>query len=210
MTDEIPDINDLIDIRFPDGREFASRVEDVTDTTLSVAAPFGGGVEPPEIGSTVDLCWTGPRGQYRAPVRLLSIERSNVRSWTVELAGPVELAQRRRYVRATAAGEPVTIRVNESDVTVTGRAVDLSEGGLRCWVTEGEVAAGAQITVTIGLDDNQLAVNGEVLRVMERRTGKGLDIVIVFDLAEAAADIVRRYVMRAQLLARRLAADSAR
>lgn len=210
MTENLPEINSLVDVRFPDGREYPSRIEDVNDTTMSIAAPFGGGVEPPEIGSTVDLCWTGPRGQYRALVRLLELHREHVRRWTVELAGPVQLAQRRRYVRAGAAGEPVTIRVNETEVSVTGRAVDLSEGGMRCWVTEGEVAAGQQVTVTIGLDDNQLSVNGEVLRVLERRTGKGLDVVIVFDLAEAAADVVRRYVMRAQLLARRLAADSAR
>lgn len=303
-ADQPPEVNTLVDVRFDDGREFPSRVEDGDGDRLVLAAPFGGGIEPPEIGTVVDVCWTSRRGRYVAPVRLLEIRHAKLAFWVVEIAGWIELQQRRNFVRA-GGGEPVRIRTTDPRDTSTliGRIVDISEGGLRCWVnpappapppplgsavrsgspriqpgptagtstsagtsagrsgnawpgtsvlfTNGAVrssagpgsagsdppnggaaergaaergaagaapeadrpagldlSAGQRVTVTVGLNDEELSITGEVLRVINGRTGQGLDMVIVFDLAEGAAGVVRRYVMRSQLLARRLAAES--
>jgi hypothetical protein len=207
----IPDLNQLVDLRLVDGREYPSRIEDLSATVWSLAAPFGGGLEPPANGSALEVHWTGVRGQYVAPVRLLGIRRAVVTLWTVELTGPVQVRQRRRFVRA-GGGEPVSVRPAEPDdaKAVAGRIVDISEGSVRCWLSSAELATGEDVFVQVSLDDERLTVPGTVLKALERDGGKGLDVVVVFTLDETLAGLVRRYVMRAQLQARRTAADAVR
>ena len=206
-----PDVNTLVDLRLADGHEYPSRIEDVTDHTWQVAAPFGGGLEPPETGSALEVRWTGQRGRYTAPARLVGIHRALVTCWTVELTGPVQLEQRRRFVRA-GGGEPITVRPEEpADApAVLGRIVDISEGGVRGWLGPGAFTADQPVLVTVGLEDEQLTIHGTILKAVEREGGKGLDVVVTFSLDEHTADQVRRYVMRAQLQARRAAADAVR
>jgi len=210
-----PRINTLIDVRFPDGREFPSRVEDTDGHALILAAPFGGGVEPPEPGSAFEMCWTSPRGRYVAPIRLLSVRRGELPSWIVEVAGDIYLHQRRRYVRA-GGGESIQVRPCEPEDAgmLSGRVVDISEGGLRCWLESGDLSRelypGQPVSVTVGLESDQVVIVGEVLRILPGRPEKGVDAVIVFELPEGTAGLVRRYVLHSQLLARRLSADSSR
>jgi hypothetical protein len=59
-------------------------------------------------------------------------------------------------------------------------------------------------------DDERLVMAGTVLKAVESDKGRSLDIVITFDLINSIADRLRRYVMRAQILARRVAADAPR
>ena len=207
----VPDVNTLVDLRLGDGREFPSRIEDTDGAVWSLAAPFGGGVEPPAPGSALEVRWTSPRGQYMAPVRLVKVIRGVVACWSVELTGSVQLDQRRRFVRA-GGGEPVTVRpaAPAGAAAAAGRIVDISEGSLRCWLAPVALGTGQDVFVTLTLDDERLAVPGTVLRAIERDGGKGLDVVVTFALGEEQAGFVRRYVMRAQLQARRLAADPAR
>jgi hypothetical protein len=203
-----PEINTLVDLRLDDGRDFPSRIEDTAVAVWTLAAPFGGGVEPPETGSSMQVRWTSQRGQYIAPVRLLAVTRGAVTCWTVELNGPVQLDQRRRYVRA-GGGEPVTVRPAEpADAKVAiGRIVDISEGSVRCWLSPAEIGTGQEVHVTVNLDNERLTIPGTVLKAVERNGGKELDLVVTFTLGEELAGLVRRYVMRAQLQARRAAAD---
>ena len=206
-----PDPNTLVDIRLPDGRQYPSRIEDATATVWTLAAPFGGGLEPPETGSPLDVRWTSPRGQYIASMRLLGITRDRITCWSVEPTGPVQLDQRRRFVRA-GGGEPVAVRpVEPADAkAVLGRIVDISEGSVRCWLSAAEFGTDQEVLVTLSLDGEQLTVPGTILKALERDGAKGLDLVVTFTLGEELAGLVRRYVMRAQLQARRAAADAAR
>ncbi len=216
----LPGINSLVDVRIPDGREFASRVEDINGDALTLAAPFGAGVEPPELGTTMEMCWTSQRGRHIVATRLAEIKRGMLSSWVVQLDGEIHLLQRRKFVRG-GGGEPIQVHLTaEQEAGVlAGRVVDISEGGLRCWLDSGKLscdfAGGETVTAVVGLEGDQIAIHGEVLRVSAEPAQPGkakqpLEIVIVFELPEDTAGIVRRYVLHSQLLARRLAAEPTR
>jgi hypothetical protein len=202
-----PAVNTLVDIRFPDGREYPSRVEDLEGETLRLAAPFNIGVEPPRPGDEFEVRWTaGPRGRYLAPIRLVTEIRAHVKTWHVEVAGPIWIEQRRRFVRG-GGGEKIKVRPTESapGPELIGEVVDLSEGGLRCWVGRGALDVGQPVMVTVGLGTEEIELTGTVLRVSTRELSRGLDLVVAFDLTDGLASLVRRYVMRQQLIARRSA-----
>jgi len=205
-----PDINTLVDVRLSGDRDYPSRIEDVGDKTWTLAAPFGGAVvDPPLPGSELQVRWTGVRGRYSAPVRLVQVSRGAVTTWVVELTGEVHLEQRRRFARA-GGGEPVSVRAADPPdaAEVTGKIVDISEGGIRCWLSGAGFAGDQEVVITVSLGDEQMVMTGAVLKATERDGGKGLDVVITFDLDEDHAGLIRRYVMQAQLRARRAAADA--
>ena len=122
----------------------ASRVEDVTDAGIAIAAPRGpGDVEPPREGDEFELRWPAARGLQVLPVRLVERGRDGVSLWWCEPVGGVLLQQRRAFVRAQASGSApvrVVLRWSGPDAggdehgaggRAEGTLVDLSEGGLR-------------------------------------------------------------------------------
>jgi hypothetical protein len=205
-----PNINTLVDLRFEDGREFPSRVEDAEGETLILAAPFDAGVEPPEPGQEFHLRWSaGARGRYLAPIRLVGLSRQPLRVWHVKVSGPIRIEQRRRFVRG-GGGELIRLRPAPPAVgpELSGRIVDLSEGGLRCWVGHADLTVGDSVSVRVGLDEEVIELTGTVLRMSVKDDGKGLDVVVVFDLDDGLAALIRRYVMSQQLIARRTAVEA--
>jgi PilZ domain len=207
---ETPDVNTLVDIRFPDGLEYPSRVEGSTPGTIRLTAPFGGSVEPPAEGDMFHLCWSVPgRGLYIAPIRLLDVVTGAPTCWRVAMTGPTQLHQRRRFVRG-GGGESVRVSLNETGQELTGQVVDISEASMRCWVAADTLPEGQTVTVKVGLDQDQLAIPATVIQVGQRGHGHGLDVVMTFDIDEEIAGQIRRHVLRHQILARRSAADAAR
>ena len=54
----LPPINALVDVVLMDGEAYQSRVEDVNDKRLTVAAPFGvNGADMPKVGVSMELAW---------------------------------------------------------------------------------------------------------------------------------------------------------
>ena len=138
----------------PQGR--ASRIEDVTDDGIAIAAPRGpGDVEPPREGDEFELCWPAARGLNALPVRLVDRGRDGVALWWVEPLGEVRLSQRRAFVRAQAVGRsPVRVTLQWSapvEGSAEGVLVDLSEGGLRVRLTgwPGGLDVPVQITLAV-------------------------------------------------------------
>ena len=191
--------------------EYLSRVEDCDGATVHVAAPLGGSVEPPELGTPMSLRWSaGVRGRWRADARLDATVRPKNRPillWNLTLLGKPVVDQRRRYVRA-GGGEPAVIAPRFGDAIV-GQVVDVSEGGVRCRVPYAKLLPDQPIEVTVDLDDDKLVAEAWVLRTVENHGGQGVDVIALFDLPERDADLVRQYVMRQQIRARRAAAEAA-
>lgn len=54
----LPPINALVDVVLMDGEAYQSRVEDVADKRLTVAAQFGvNSAEVPKLGASTELAW---------------------------------------------------------------------------------------------------------------------------------------------------------
>ncbi|MBG0833330.1 PilZ domain-containing protein [Planomonospora sp. ID67723] len=203
----LPDVNALVEIALPDGRVYPTRVEDTDGLMLKVAAPRGAGdIDVPELGTEVAVRWTGPRGLYTAPGTFTALERSRVSLWTIEAEGSVDYFSRRNAVRVSA-GEPIRLLdLDGGEEVFHGRFIDISERGVRCRGTAAGVSSEQTVLVKMVLENNLLAVEGDVLTTT-RSSGEGVTVVVVYDPPEAQAKLIRRYVMNAQIRARKAATD---
>jgi hypothetical protein len=218
MTEPMPEISSTISL-VHDGAELESRIELVEGKTVVVAAPFNETVEIPEIGSVMSLSWVaGPRGRWVVDAELVSTSRVEgvpTRCWSLVVTSTPVLHQRRRFVRA-GGGEPVRVRAKERDVVISGAASDVSEGGVRFKITGARpdddqwvrLEDGEAVTTVVQLGDDMLDADGSVLRTIDDPIAKTVDMIVTLDLSERQAELVRRYVMHQQILARRAAADA--
>ncbi|GIH97599.1 PilZ domain-containing protein [Planobispora siamensis] len=205
----LPDVNALVEIALPDGRVYPTRVEDTDGLVLKIAAPRGAGdIDVPELGTEVSLHWTGPRGLYTAPGTFTALERGRVSVWTVEAEGTVSYYSRRNAVRV-AAGEPIRLLdLGTGEEVFHGRFIDISERGVRCQGAASGLFPEQSVLVKMALDNNLLVLEGNVLTV-SAHDGHGVMAVVVYDPPDAQAQVVRRYVMNAQIKARKAASDNA-
>jgi c-di-GMP-binding flagellar brake protein YcgR len=221
MTEPMPEISSSVSLTVGEA-EHESRIELIEGKSVVVAAPLHETVETvevAEIGATVALSWSaGPRGRYVVDTKLVSTSRVEgvpTRCWTLTIESEPVLHQRRRFVRA-GGGEAVRVRATGRDVMLSGAASDISEGGVRFrisgvkpgddeWVRLND---GEAITAVVQLGDDMLDADGSVLRTIDDHLAKTVDMIVTLDLSERQAEMVRRYVMRQQILARRAAADA--
>lgn len=198
----IPAVNTLVEVSILGGDSYRSRVEDAGPGLITVAAPLNlPAQDRPEAGTQVTIRWTaGARGRYAAPARLVELIRGAVPRWVTRPSGPVAVEQSRQYVRG-GGGEPVVLlRHNPDDPSpVTGYVVDLGEGGLRARFTGTEITVGERVVVTLILDGDTIDAPGRAYRAA---AGPGAQVVIVFDLGERQAQVIRRYVIRDQMRSR--------
>lgn len=204
-----PAINSRVAVTDSAGNEFLTRVEDEDGDLLVIAAPTTGTVEHfPEVGDEYLLTWTSTRGLHQLHVVLLAIQRERLRTWMVQIDGPVSLIQRRDRVRVSAV-LPAFVHLPDSADPLPVRILDLSEGGIRLTCTDDiaeriEPHIGGErptLLVDLTLDDVPMSIPARVVREGERQEGRR-----IFGLAWAAdewqARILRRFVMAWQRRAR--------
>jgi hypothetical protein len=200
-----PEVNTLIELAVLGGENYASRVENQQGERITVAAPLDLLVaDVPQVGRAVTLKWpVGGRGQCSATGQIVEVHRGHVATWEVKVTGQFRIEQQRRFVRG-AGGEPIRLRrtLTDDDPVVEGRVIDLSERSVRCRVSGLDIKAGDPVDSWIALDDDVIEVSGSVLRVVDKPDDKAHGVVIVFEPGEAQATVIRRYVLRQQLLAR--------
>jgi len=210
----------------PDG--VPSRVEDlvpgspVIPIRWLVAAPrYPGDLIEPEPDAPYLMSWVTECGRWVVPVRrecgirTLSPGGVPIRSWRLAMAGPARPDQRRRFYRAGCA-LPVELDVLADPFpTVRGRAVDLSEGGLRGVLPITALDAGTRVIVRVPLDGVRTVIAGVVQRSRRpghraRVAGWHSEVAVAFDDPDRHGDLLRRTVIRMQLRARRLAPPGSR
>ena len=201
--------------------ELPTRVEDVLDEALVLAAPdFAGDLHFAVPGLELSLAWATERGSCTQDVTLVEVSRQRVPCWVVEPAGPVLVQQRRRYVRVAVTGGARLREVTSgagagqppaapgvADATL----VDLSEGGVHLrtapvpWLVPGR-----SVRAVFEIGDGPVDVLADVLAV---RLPTGLapvgpsdaSVAVALEFVEpvACADRLRAYVMQMQILNRR-------
>ncbi|MCA1984784.1 MAG: PilZ domain-containing protein [Nocardioides sp.] len=208
----IPDVNQPVLLRGHEG-EYASRVEGLDDSALTLARPFGLPLDTTlDEGRPFDVEWTSAAGMHALPVRVT--ERSvdgKVRIWHAVPTGPARLLNRRAHVRVAVA-IPVTIELEDEQVTAS--LLDVSEAAVRCLVREplppqspdslvGD--GGRPVRVRFTLAGQEFALKGSILRSTPSQGGSELIVILPED--ERTATAVRRAVFAEQIRARQLSRE---
>ncbi|KUL36639.1 hypothetical protein [Actinoplanes awajinensis] len=165
----------------------------------------------PLIGSTVVLRWSAaPRGRYLATATVSSAEENRAE---LHLIGEPQITQNRLYVRG-GGGEPIVMTRSEHP-DVIGWVHDISERSVRAHFTDVEVRPGHDVHLQVQLGPDLVELAGTVTKASAMRQQVpvrgplSVEMVALYDPDETAAKIIRRYVMRYQLLMRTKAAESA-
>jgi hypothetical protein len=218
----LPGVNSLVRVVLEDEEERPSRVESDDDGLLTVAAPWHAAALAPDAGEPLALRWATVRGICEISATLVAVDREHqVTLWRVQPEGEVRIVQRRRFVRADASA-PVTVapipagpdvdRIEPVMATLT----NLSEGGARCRVEningleKAGLVADGPIELRLSLGAAIVHVVGVVIRITPDVPWTPKDraeIVAAFEAPDHAADLIRRYVLNQQVLARRAARD---
>ncbi|GAA2685487.1 hypothetical protein [Actinoplanes palleronii] len=165
----------------------------------------------PLIGSTVVLRWSAaPRGRYLATATVSSAEENRAE---LHLIGEPQITQNRLYVRG-GGGEPI-VMIRSEHPDVIGWVHDISERSVRAHFTDVEVRPGHDVQLQVQLGPDLVELAGTVTKASAMRQQVpvrgplSVEMVALYDPDETAAKIIRRYVMRYQLLMRTKAAESA-
>ena len=210
-TTELPAVGTPMFLVLGEGLNFRSRLESVGSDTFTVAAPLEtAGPAALVPGQEFDVFWVPPRTRIVLPTRLVAISDETPYRWTLAPTEAPRQNNRREYVRG-GGGAAVRL-VTEADHEIEGALLDISEGGLRCWIDEpAKLAPGDRMTAMVGLGTSgEVVLTGTILTVREAPHGDpGQHIVLTFDAEEILAQMIRLYVMTWEINERRLRQEAA-
>lgn len=206
----IPDVNQPVLLSGEEG-DFASRVEDVNETGLILARPFGLPLETElDDGLPFEVRWTTSEGLYALPVRVT--ERAidgKIRIWHAVAVGTARLVNRRSHVRVPVA-LPMTLEY--AGATIEAALVDVSEAALRCQTSkalpaqhpEGDTTLDREppVRVRFGLSGEDFDLVGTLFRSTPTRSV--VELVITLPDDDRTATTLRRAVFAEQIRARQL------
>jgi hypothetical protein len=172
-----------------------------TRFTLSMAL-----AHVPPAQSPVELRWAAPpRGRLSQPGHVISVDGNRIE---VRITGTPTVLQSRSFVRG-GGGETVTM-IRPDREPAHGVVHDMSERAVRAHFTGIELKDGEEMVMRIALGDEEVAFPATALKVssmLQQVPAEGplsVEMVAVFaeEPDETQAKIVRRYIMRHQLLTR--------
>jgi len=202
----LPPINSLIDLILVDGELFASRVEGADGNRLVVGAPIGiHAADVPKLGSALEIAWVTEEARQAVDVRLKSIRNQPQLQWELDVIGSVRLQTRRTYVRG-GGGE--RIEVVKDGTSVDAKVVDLSEGGVRLRTVEDRFDRDDRVGLNLVIEDTRVPLQGTVLFVRRNPETESFDVIITYDTGESIGRLIRSYVMRREMEARRRLRES--
>ncbi|MBX5447492.1 MAG: PilZ domain-containing protein [Acidothermus cellulolyticus] len=196
-------LNALVTLRIGDDEvDYPSRIEDIAEDSVFVAAPTGGSASLVASGvRTVELSWVSPRGRYQQPCEVVEFISGQPRLWRLRPTGPAALIQRRRFVRVRAA---VPVLLVLPGTVTSGTTIDISEGGFRMRIPRQTVRELVPATIQTTIGGVQLEIHGHVIRTGVTEVGQ-TEVVVAFDADMRTADAIRRFVFHVQLRARAVA-----
>lgn len=187
------------------GIEWESKVEEYEDDLLVIPAP------PPELAivvpgddEVINIAWNRPPHRYRVRAEMVASSQSR---WRLRVVSEPEPVTRRTFFRG-GGGETAQLRHHDAKAWHAATVEDVSEAALRCYVTDLQFIEGDPVDARVTLGDDTFEVSGTVLltRESDKATGGDAEVVILYTLAEAQAQQVRRYLLEWQLAERRRAA----
>lgn len=204
---DLPAINSLLHVVVDDEVSFQSRLLDVDDRMLTIAAPIGrGDVEIPRDGYQFDVFWTGDRTRYMLVAEMAGWTREHPPRWHLLAVREPTRQTRRRYVRGGGGGT-VNIRLVDGEPrSFDGWMIDVSEAGVRCRVpcVDDALAPGRDVVVKLTIGDHTVEVNGAILLVRAGDNTSDVDVVVTYEPPERDARVIRQHVLQWEIMRRQL------
>lgn len=175
---------------------FVARLEEADQKTLAVSAPLRKGQwERFRPGTEVEVQYFGPGGGYWFVTVVEEFQDGRVPLLRLRYPREVHRAQRRSYVRWSAA-LPLTLIDPEEGTPVSGRTVDLSGGGMaallpRTW------AAGKELEAELELPGEIIAAQVRVMRSQPVPGGHRVALSFIA-IAETDRESIIRYLFARQ------------
>lgn len=171
-----------------------------TVITLSLALD-----DVPPANSSVTLRWAAaPRGRYALAGDVVRVDGNRV---DVRFSGEPSVEQSRNFVRG-GGGEPILL-VRPRHEDAMGVVYDLSERAVRAHFTDISLKPEQDIRLRIQLGEEVLEFPAKTHKVSSMRQQVprpgplSVEMVAIFDgVEERQARVIRRYIMRGQLLER--------
>jgi hypothetical protein len=174
-----------------------------SSATLSMALIY-----VPAVKAQIELRWAAPpRGRMCQAAQVISVDGNRIE---IRTSGEPTVEQMRSYVRG-GGGEAITM-IRPGQEPAHGVVHDLSERAVRAHFTDVELEDGDAMTVRIALGEEEVAFPATVFKVSSMRQRvpadgpMSVEMVAVFAEGpkyESQATLVRRYIMRHQLLSRK-------
>jgi hypothetical protein len=185
------------------------RVVRVTETTVTLSLALADAAH--KVGSMVILRWpAGPRGRYTQQGVVRKTDENRI---DVTLLGDPEIEQLRNFVRGGGGESILLVRADEPQRV--GRVHDLSERSVRAYFGDVDLRPGEEMLLQLQLGEEIVqfpAIAYRVAQIRQQVPVRGplvTEMVAIFEQDERQAKVIRRYVMRLQLQARREAAAAA-
>lgn len=183
---------------------YRTRVEDVYDNIVIVAAPIEQGtLVPIRLGTELNIEYKDTsaksQGRYRAPAIVETRQRGQVATISLRLVGEWQKIQDRQFVRVDVFIEATYALVLDDEVQGIRTCIvrNLSGGGL--WMdAEEELCEGDFIWICLPLEQETIQTYGEIVRKRETETGFGYGVSFI-NLPESERKTAIRYVYQRQL-----------
>ncbi|GAB2618395.1 hypothetical protein Aab01nite_32140 [Paractinoplanes abujensis] len=202
---DLPDVGTAMFLVLGEGVNFRSRLESVDGETFAVTAPLEtAGPVAYTPGQQFEVFWATPRTRIMLPTRLVALSDEAPFRWRLAPTAAPRQSNRREYVRG---GGGAAVRLTAGERALEGALLDISEGGLRCWIDEpAALSPGDELGATVSLGaEGEVEVTGTILTVREAPHGDpGLHVVLTFTSGESLAQMIRLYVMTWEINERRL------
>ncbi len=202
---EFPEIGTPIFLVLGEGVNFRSRLESIDGDRFDVAAPLETAGPILEPGHAFDIFWAPPRTRIVLPCRLVGISDGAPFRWTLAPTANARQSNRREFVRG-GGGAAVRLGTDSGDQSAEGALLDISEGGLRCWIDEPvSLTSGDRARAAVWLGTDEVELTGTVHTVRDAPDGDpGQHLILTFDAKEKVAQMIRQYVLAWEIGERRL------
>ena len=205
-TTGLPTVGTPMFLVLGDGVNFRSRLVSVDGDTFTVAAPLEtAGPATPTPGRELDVFWVPPSTRIVLATRLVAISDESPYRWTLTATDAPRQNNRREYVRG---GGGAAVRLATDDHTIEGALLDISEGGLRCWVANpAKMKVGDKMQAWVTLGAGNVAVEGAVHTVRAADAEPGHHVILTFRTPEQVARVIRQHVYAWEITERRREAE---
>lgn len=203
---EWPTINTILELLTPHHPDWlASRLEDINDSILTVAAPSTLSIPVlySNVGEPVTIQWIHHRGLCDVMGTVLATERDPLPLWIIKANGEPTLHQRRSFARLAVTLPVVIASENGPKNIVT--TLDISEGGMSCVLGGSEsIQPGDRVETIVSVDNKPFRTIAVVVRTAVDSKGQPIGSFRFDDLSPRDADRVRRFIFNEQLRLRSL------